>query len=97
MRLRLISADAHGYAGQYAAVSRRVANDLRLSRFDPTTFEPALMYWPYARGRVLLALRGRAFLDQMKCWPMPTGGRLALAHATGGGTSGTLQQAERPY
>ena len=32
---------------EYAAVSRRIADDLTLSRFDPTTFEPArLMYWP---------------------------------------------------
>ena len=32
---------------EYAAISRRLADNLTLSRFDPTTFEPArLMYWP---------------------------------------------------
>jgi len=32
---------------EYAAISRRLADNLTLSRFDPTTFEAArLMYWP---------------------------------------------------
>ena len=31
---------------EYAAVARRIADNLTLKRFDPTTFEPArLMYW----------------------------------------------------
>ena len=32
---------------EYAAISRRLADNLTLSRFDPTTFEASrLMYWP---------------------------------------------------
>lgn len=32
---------------EYSAISRRLADNLTLSRFDPTTFEAArLMYWP---------------------------------------------------
>ena len=32
---------------EYAAISRRLADNLTLTRFDPTTFEAArLMYWP---------------------------------------------------
>lgn len=32
---------------EYAAISRRIADNLTLSRFDPTTFEATrLMYWP---------------------------------------------------
>ena len=48
MRLRLIIPLTRTVTpDEYAAVSRRVADDLGLSRFDPTTFEPArLMYWP---------------------------------------------------
>ena len=48
MRLRLIIPLARTVTpDEYAAVSRRVADDLNLARFDPTTFEPArLMYWP---------------------------------------------------
>ena len=48
MRLRLIIPLSRTVTpDEYAAVSRRIADDLNLSRFDPTTFEPArLMYWP---------------------------------------------------
>ena len=48
IRLRLIIPLSRTVApDEYAAVSRRVADDLTLSRFDPTTFEPSrLMYWP---------------------------------------------------
>ena len=48
MRLRLIIPLTRTVTpDEYAAVSRRVADDLGLARFDPTTFEPArLMYWP---------------------------------------------------
>ena len=48
MRLRLIIPLTRTVTtDEYAAVSRRVADDLGLERFDPTTFEPArLMYWP---------------------------------------------------
>ncbi len=48
MRLRLIIPLSRTVTpDEYAAISRRVAADLTLSRFDPTTFEPSrLMYWP---------------------------------------------------
>ena len=48
MRLRLIIPLTRTVTpDEYAAVARRVADDLNLKRFDPTTFEPArLMYWP---------------------------------------------------
>ena len=48
MRLRLIIPLSRTVTpDEYAAVARRIADDLNLSRFDPTTFEPArLMYWP---------------------------------------------------
>ena len=48
MRLRIIIPLARTVTpDEYAAVARRIANDLTLTRFDPTTFEPArLMYWP---------------------------------------------------
>ena len=48
MRLRLIIPLTRTVTpDEYAAVSRRVADDLNLARFDPTTFEAArLMYWP---------------------------------------------------
>ena len=46
MRLRLIIPLTRTVTpDEYAAISRRIADDLTLSRFDPTTFEPArLMY-----------------------------------------------------
>ena len=48
MRLRLIIPLTRTVTpDEYAAISRRIADDLTLSRFDPTTLEPArLMYWP---------------------------------------------------
>ena len=48
MRLRLIIPLSRTVTpDEYAAISRRVADDLTLTRFDPTTFEPTrLMYWP---------------------------------------------------
>lgn len=48
MRLRIIIPLSRTVTpDEYAAVSRRLADDLTLTRFDPTTFEPArLMYWP---------------------------------------------------
>ena len=50
MRLRLIVPLSRTVTpDEYAAISRRIADELTLSRFDPTTFEPArLMYWPSA-------------------------------------------------
>jgi len=48
MRLRLIIPLSRTVnPDEYAAIARRMADDLTLSRFDPTTFEPSrLMYWP---------------------------------------------------
>ena len=48
MRLRLIIPLSRPVTpDEYAAVARKVADELVLNRFDPTTFEPArLMYWP---------------------------------------------------
>ena len=48
MRLRLIIPLTRTVTpDEYAAVSRRIADDLTLSRCDPTTLDPArLMYWP---------------------------------------------------
>ena len=48
MRLRIIIPLSRTVTpDEYAAIARRIANDLTLTRFDPTTFEPAhLMYWP---------------------------------------------------
>ena len=51
---------------EYAAVSRRVADDLNLARFDPTTFEPArLMYWPSTPedGKFVFQYSDAPFLD----------------------------------
>ena len=79
MRLRLIIPLSRTVTpDEYAAVSRRIADDLTLSRFDPTTFEPArLMYWPSAPedGEYVFQLRGRSrFSTRTRCWPpMPTG------------------------
>ena len=67
MRLRLIIPLTHTVTpDEYAAVSRRVADDLGLSRFDPTTFEPArLMYWPSTPedGEFFLHCEDAPFLD----------------------------------
>ena len=48
MRLRIIIPLSRTVSpDEYAAISRRLADNLTLTRFDPTTFEPArLMYWP---------------------------------------------------
>ena len=48
MRLRIIIPLARAVTpDEYAAISRRLADNLTLTRFDPTTFEAArLMYWP---------------------------------------------------
>lgn len=48
MRLRIIIPLARTVTpDEYAAISRRLADNLTLTRFDPTTFEAArLMYWP---------------------------------------------------
>lgn len=47
-RLRLIiPLDRPVSADEYEAIARRIAGDIGIDYFDPTTFEPArLMYWP---------------------------------------------------
>ena len=67
MRLRLIVPLSRTVTpDEYAAISRRIADELTLSRFDPTTFEPArLMYWPSAPedGEDLFRCADDPFLD----------------------------------
>lgn len=67
MRLRLIVPLSRTVTpDEYAAISRRIADELTLSRFDPTTFEPArLMYWPSAPedGEYLFRCADEPFLD----------------------------------
>ena len=67
MRLRLIIPLTRTVTpDEYAAVSRRVADDLNLARFDPTTFEPArLMYWPSTPedGEFVFQFSDAPFLD----------------------------------
>lgn len=67
MRLRLIIPLSRTITpDEYAAVARRVADDLTLARFDPTTFEPArLMYWPSTPedGEFLFRYSDAPFLD----------------------------------
>lgn len=67
MRLRIIIPLARTVTpDEYAAVSRRIADDLVLTRFDPTTFEPArLMYWPSAPedGEFVFKHNDAPFLD----------------------------------
>ena len=67
MRLRLIIPLARTVTpDEYAAVSRRIADDLTLTRFDPTTFEPArLMYWPSTPedGEFVFRYNDAPFLD----------------------------------
>lgn len=48
MRLRVVIPLARDVSpDEYAAISRRIAGNLGLEKFDPTTFEPSrLMYWP---------------------------------------------------
>ena len=67
MRLRLIIPLSRTVTpDEYAAISRRIADDLTLSRFDPTTFEPArLMYWPSTPedGEFVFRYADEPFLD----------------------------------
>ena len=67
MRLRLIVPLSRTVTpDEYAAISRRIADDLTLSRFDPTTFEPArLMYWPSTPedGEFVFRYADQPFLD----------------------------------
>lgn len=67
MRLRLIIPLTRTVTpDEYAAVARRVADDLNLKRFDPTTFEPArLMYWPSTpdNGEFVFQYSDAPFLD----------------------------------
>ena len=67
MRLRLIIPLSRTVTpDEYAAVSRRIADDLMLSRFDPTTFEPVrLMYWPSTPedGEFVFRYADQPFLD----------------------------------
>ena len=67
MRLRLIIPLARTVTpDEYAAISRRIADDLTLTRFDPTTFEPArLMYWPSTPedGEFVFRYSDATFLD----------------------------------
>ena len=67
MRLRLIIPLTRTVTpDEYAAVARRVADDLNLKRFDPTTFEPArLMYWPSTPedGEFFFRYADEPFLD----------------------------------
>ena len=47
-RLRLvIPLDRHVACDEYTAIARRIAGQLGIAKFDPTTYQPArLMYWP---------------------------------------------------
>ena len=67
MRLRLIIPLARTVTpDEYAAISRRIADELTLTRFDPTTFEPArLMYWPSTPedGEFVFRYNDAPFLD----------------------------------
>ena len=67
MRLRLIIPLSRTVTpDEYAAISRRIADELTLTRFDPTTFEPArLMYWPSTPedGEFVFRYNNAPFLD----------------------------------
>ena len=67
MRLRIIIPLSRTVTpDEYAAIARRIANDLTLKRFDPTTFEPArLMYWPSTPedGDYMFRYEDAPFLD----------------------------------
>ncbi len=67
MRLRLIIPLSRAVTpDEYAAISRRIAADLDLKRFDPTTFESArLMYWPSTPedGEYVFRYEDQPFLD----------------------------------
>ena len=92
MRLRLIVPLSRTVTpDEYAAISRRIADDLTLSRFDPTTFEPArLMYWPSTPedGEFVFRYADQPFLDpdEVLATYRRLAGRLPLAdHPAGGG------------
>lgn len=67
MRLRLIIPLSRAVTpDEYAAIARRIAADLTLTRFDPTTFEAArLMYWPSTPedGAFVFRFSDAPFLD----------------------------------
>ena len=67
MRMRLIIPLSRTVTpDEYAAISRRIADELTLTRFDPTTFEPArLMYWPSTPedGEFVFRYSDATFLD----------------------------------
>ena len=67
MRLRIIIPLSRTVTpDEYAAVARRIADNLILTRFDPTTFEPArLMYWPSTPedGEYVFRYEDAPFLD----------------------------------
>ena len=67
MRLRLIIPLSRTVTpDEYAAISRRIADEMTLTRFDPTTFEPArLMYWPSTPedGEFVFRYNDAPFLD----------------------------------
>ena len=67
MRLRIIIPLSRTVTpDEYAAIARRVADNLTLTRFDPTTFEPArLMYWPSTpeNGEFIVMNNDGPFLD----------------------------------
>ena len=67
MRLRIIIPLSRTVTpDEYAAIARRVADNLTLTRFDPTTFEPArLMYWPSTpeNGEFIFMNNDGPFLD----------------------------------
>ena len=67
MRLRLIIPLSRTVTpDEYAAISRRIADEMTLTRFDPTTFEPArLMYWPSTPedGEFVFRYNNAPFLD----------------------------------
>lgn len=53
-------------ADEYEAIARRIAGDIGIDYFDPTTFEPArLMYWPStsADGEYLFEYQDGEWLD----------------------------------
>ena len=51
---------------KYISISRKVADDIGIERFDDTTYEPSrLMYWPYTSyyGEFTFEEIGEKFLD----------------------------------
>ena len=99
MRLRLIIPLMRTVTpDEYAAVARRVADDLNLARFDPTTFEPArLMYWPSTpeNGEFVFQYSDAPFLDpdevlntyadwrDASLWPTTQPGEERIRHTAG--------------